>query len=348
MPFLANLPWPKEVLEANSQATVSFFELPKWPMKIISAFHAPGPKLLQPITPSHTLPRPPWLSPYFRPIQPEDEVTTQSKPFQPEIPLLSTLPQYRSTFVVKIPKVQPFDPTDSEDKAHSISGVLGSLYCHLWNCDPTCTILQGFPPNSTSTRFTLPVLGPLSPTSDFPTSLEHLQGYLLDLDPPPRGSSAYCRVHLAYSLPTFELLSKLNGKDMVPHVFVKGWKQNIARHIAHKANARASQQQDLRNSKALLDRILPPLASPSATERPQVQITVRKKPYTMEQLEHHWAAPTQSPNKTQSMLPQAARPVPKPPRQHSAIQPLGLRWLLAVFGKHWMTSWDTVLSGNLW
>ena len=101
-------------------------------------------------------------------------------------------------------------------------------------------------------------------------------------------------------------------------------------------------------SRALLDRILPSLAKTLDAKDDQVQITVWKMTHTMEQLAHPWAAPTQSPYKTQCMSSQVASPVTNAPRQHSAIHPLGLQWLLAVFGKHWMTSWDTVLSGKLW
>ena len=258
MPFLANLPWPKEVLEGNLP-----IQGQPQPLKpLLSAFQAhPRLQPLQLPVSSHTLPRPPWLSPHFRPIQPEDEVTTQSNPLQPEIPLPSTLPKHRSTFVVKIPKVQPFDPTNCEDKAHSISGAFGSLCCYLFNCDPTCTILQCFPADA-SRRYTLPVIGPLSPLQDFPTSLEQLQGHLLDMDPSPKGSSAHCRVHLAYSLPTFEFLAKLNDKGRCsPYVFIKEWKQSMARHIAHKFNARASQHRDTMESGAPLDIILPEVPS---------------------------------------------------------------------------------------
>ena len=229
IPFQGWFASPNEVLIANGwpprQPRDSQHPMASLALRRLQAFQAPRTVPLQAPALFHTLPLP---------SIPEEEDTTQPTPTPPDIPLPSALPKRRSTFVVKLP-IRAFDPNEAEDKFHSIKGVFGSLYNHLWSCDPTCSVLPCFPPEPKTTRYTQPVMGPTSPIDTYPTSLETLQQYLQDLDPSPTGSGTTCRIHLAHSLPFFELLSKLNGPDKSKnqtYSFSKEWKQDIARHIS--------------------------------------------------------------------------------------------------------------------
>jgi hypothetical protein len=245
---------------------------------------------------------------------------------------------YLSNFEVWLPPLLPFDPTSTECKLHSMRSAFGSLYCHLWNCDPTARI--GRPADS----WYQPI-GPESTLQAYPNNLNRVGFYLEGLKPHPDGSHTQCFITIQHSLKPTLFLERLNGPDR----FEK------RHYMVRRLWTKQPPQTKLRPSKRKRRKKRKPPKDPTLVPSPVMKTLI--SPSVLKTLAHFWAA-----SKTLPPTTCLAPLKPHPPvvqwlptvhirsRQHSATGKtnLGLPWLLAVLERQWTTSWDLVLAGRFW
>jgi hypothetical protein len=288
-----------------------------------------------------------------KPKDPNTNPPTTQPPLPLPISNHSRLP-YQTRFWATLPLI-PFYQKNQGERLFSLRHGFGSLYSHLWSCDPTSTIIPNLNQCSQSTQATIPPLGAAATLKDYPTSIDRIQRYIRNLQftfTNEQCTATHCLIVIDHTVELTELLTLINGLDKYqhrPYSFVKQHKRTHSRTTAARSKAAT-----ILNTTDASPTEAPLCIAKRPNYKAQALCLVLETSGDSMMPSPLWAFQSPQPMKSQVALPlttsRDSPPAHSISRQHSAtVKPsLGLRWLLAVLERQWTTSWDLASSPRLW